>query len=470
MQANGRIDYDLSDDFKLTSLTSYSHYKENQLFTNTGTNLPSYTRSRGKVDTLFQELRVAGSFLDHGQVIVGANLERDHVYQGNSPFQTGGTIAYSFVPLGLPVFSNFFEFTDQHSNSKAVFGNLDYDLTDTVRIYGGARYTSARTHFTGCSNDSGDGVASADFIGFYNFIRSQIGLPALPPAARGACLTSGPAIAPMLADNRLREHNVSWRGGLDWKPAPSTLLYFNVSRGYKQGNFPDLGATQVVQYSAAKQESVTAYEAGFKTHALLPSLQINGAVFHYDYRDKQVFGYFIDQVFGPINRLVNIPKSRINGAELEVSWMVAKGLTLSANGSYISSRILDNYTNFNAFAQSQNFGGEAFPNTPKWSGASSLDYRFPLSDSFDGFAGGDVTYQSQTNSQLGDQPLTYVKHYALLDLRAGVEAPDGRWKVSVYGRNVTNEYYWTAAYRITDTSVRYAGRPATYGVAVNFKF
>ena len=470
IQANGRIDFDLTDAVKLTSLTSYSHYKQDQEFSNTGTNLPTYVRSRGEVDTIFQELRVAGSFAGRGNFILGANYERDKVFQGSDITQQGGTIQYSFVGLRLPVFTNFFESTDQKSRSGSVFGNLDYNLTDTIRVQGGVRYTKSHTDFTGCSYDSGDGVASAVFIGFYNFLRSRAGLPALPPAAPGACLTSGPNISPQLAQNTLREHNVSWRGGIDWKPTSDTMLYFNVSRGFKQGNFPDLGATQVVQYSAATQEQLTSYEAGFKTHALTPGLQINGAVFHYDYRDKQVFGYFVDRVFGPINRLVNIPKSRINGAELEVSWRIAPGLTFNANGSYISSKILDNYTNFNALAQSQNFGGQPFPNTPKWSAAGSLDYRTPLSDTIYGFVGGDVTYQGATNSQLGQQPLTFVRAHTLIDLRAGLEAPDSKWRLSIYGRNVTNQYYWTAAYRITDTTVRYAGQPVSYGVTFSYRY
>lgn len=470
IQANGRIDFDLTSEVMLTSLTSYSHYKQDQFFSNTGTNLPTYVRSRGEVDTIFQELRVAGSFAERGNFILGANYERDKVFQGSDITQRGGTIQYSFVGLGLPVFTNFFESTDQKSRAGSVFGNADFNLTDTIRVQGGVRYTRSRTDFTGCSYDSGDGVASAVFIGFYNFLRSRAGLAALPAAPRGACLTSGPSIAPQLAQNILREDNVSWRGGIDWKPAPDTMLYVNVSRGFKQGNFPDLGATQVVQYSAATQEQLTSYEAGFKTHALTPGLQINGAAFHYDYRDKQVFGYFVDRVFGPINRLVNIPRSRINGAELEVSWRIAPGLTFNANGSYIASKILGNYTNFNALAQSQNFGGQPFPNTPRWSAASSLDYRTALSGQVYGFVGGDVTYQAATNSQLGQQPLTFVRAHTLIDLRAGVEAPDGKWRFSVYGRNVTNQYYWTAAYRITDTTVRYAGQPVSYGATLAFRF
>ena len=87
-----------------------------------------------------------------------------------------------------------------------------------------------------------------------------------------------------------------------------------------------------------------------------------------------------------------------------------------------------------------------------------------------GFVGGDVTYQGATNSQLGQQPLTYVKAHTLIDLRAGVEAPDGKWRLAIYGRNITNEYYWTAAYRITDTTVRYAGQPVSYGATAAYRF
>lgn len=470
-QVNGRIDYDLTNDFKLTSLTSYSQYKERQRFSNTGLNLPVYALSLGDVETIFQEARLAGSLSSRLNVIVGANYEADKALQDNYPVQTGGTIGYSFkAAFGLPVFTNFHEYTYQRSKSWASFANADYELTNTVRVHLGARYSELRTSFRGCSADSGDGVASSIFIPFYNFVRGRGGLPPLPPAANGACLTAGPAFVPTEANNRLKEHNVAWRAGLDWKVTPGTLLYANVSRGFKAGGFPDLGATQIAQYTPATQEQITAYEAGFKTHAILPHVQINGALFHYDYNDKQVLGYFVDQVFGPINRLVNVPKSRINGAELEVAWNSTMGLSLSANAAYIDSKILGSFVNFNSNALPQDFGGEPFPNTPRFQGTLSGEYKFAIAHGREVFAGVDYSYRTSTNSQLGRNPLTAIREYGLLDLRAGVQSHDGNWRVMAFGKNVTDQYYWTAAYRVPDTVVRYTGRPATYGVAFTYQY
>jgi outer membrane receptor protein involved in Fe transport len=81
-----------------------------------------------------------------------------------------------------------------------------------------------------------------------------------------------------------------------------------------------------------KQESVTAYEAGIKATALDRKLQVNAAIFHYVYNDKQIRGIVIDPIFNQLEKLVNIPKSRINGAEIDVTVRPVGGLTLRADG------------------------------------------------------------------------------------------------------------------------------------------
>jgi outer membrane receptor protein involved in Fe transport len=40
----------------------------------------------------------------------------------------------------------------------------------------------------------------------------------------------------------------------------------------------------------------------------------------------------------------------------------------------------------------------------------------------------------------------------------------------MWGKNITNKYYWNNVNRISDTIVRTAGMPATYGVTVGMKF
>ena len=58
----------------------------------------------------------------------------------------------------------------------------------------------------------------------------------------------------------------------------------------------------------------------------------------------------------------------------------------------------------------------------------------------------------------------------MLDLRAGVGASDGRWRLSLYGKNVTDKYYYVNTVHAFDTNVRYAGRPASYGVSLAVKY
>ena len=60
--------------------------------------------------------------------------------------------------------------------------------------------------------------------------------------------------------------------------------------------------------------------------------------------------------------------------------------------------------------------------------------------------------------------------YALLDLRGGIEGPDAKWRISVFGRNVTNEYYWQTAVRRGDAVIRFTGMPVTYGVSASYRY
>jgi len=59
---------------------------------------------------------------------------------------------------------------------------------------------------------------------------------------------------------------------------------------------------------------------------------------------------------------------------------------------------------------------------------------------------------------------------ALLDLRTGVDTASGRWRVWLWGKNVTDKYYWIHAEKITDTVARVAGMPATFGISVSSRF
>ncbi|HRD26865.1 MAG TPA: TonB-dependent receptor [Caulobacter sp.] len=471
VQGNLRIDYDLTDSLTLTSLTSVSHYDHRELQDIDGTTLSNLSQlTTGEIASISQELRLAGEIGVAGHFVLGATYARDEVDQVGFDRIDQSTTAFTFVPFGLPLFTSFVDSNSQKVRTTAVFASADYQVVDTVKFYGGLRYTRSVDKFHGCTADSGDGVAALDFGVLQNVFRAGAGLPPNPPIPAGGCVTSDAAFVPGLVRDTLDEDNVAWRAGAEWTPRPRMLLYANVSRGYKAGGFPDLAATLDTQYLPATQESLVAYEAGFKTTLLERTLQLNGAVFYYDYSDKQILGKVLDPVFGPLLRMVNVPKSEITGAEIQAVWTPARGLTINAGGSYIDSRVLDHFTNYDAAGALTDFHGEAFPNTPKWQYVMDIDYRRDVAEGLVGFVGGGVTYQSETNSQLGELPALAVDSYTLVDLRAGLESTDGAWRVSAWGRNVGDVYYWTAANRNLDTTVRFAGRPATYGVTLSYRF
>ncbi|PQM26301.1 TonB-dependent receptor [Sphingopyxis lindanitolerans] len=465
-----RLEQDLSDSVSLTSLTSYSRYRERQYQDIDGTtlsNIDQYTD--GRIRSISQELRLAAKIGARANILVGGSYSRDKVLEDGLVTNPESTVAYTFVPFGLPLFESFRDINNQRSRNIAIFGNGDVALTDSLRLYGGVRYSRNRINYNGCTADAGDGVTANSFGTLLNVFRAGAGLPPVAPIAPGGCFSADAAFVPGLVVDQLKDDSLSWRAGIDWKPADRILIYANVSKGYKAGSFPTLAATLQSQLEPAVQESLIAYEAGFKGTLADRTLQVNGAIFHYDYRQKQFLGKVLDPVFGPLIRLANVPKSRISGAELEFVWAPARGFKLSAGGSYIDSKILDNYTGFDATGAVRNFGGEPFPNTPKWHGLANADYQWSVGGRLDAFVGAGMTYQGKSNSQLGELPLLATKAYTLVDLRAGVEAPDGRWRFTIWGRNVGNAYYWTAANANLDTTVRFAGMPATYGATLSLK-
>ena len=84
------------------------------------------------------------------------------------------------------------------------------------------------------------------------------------------------------------------------------------------------------------------------------------------------------------------------------------------------------------------------------------------------------SYQSKTVGAFGaayaatEGPSLDINGYGLLDVAAGLESPGKHWQVQVWGKNVTNTYYWTSVFYESDTVVRDTGMPSTYGVTVSY--
>jgi outer membrane receptor protein involved in Fe transport len=114
--------------------------------------------------------------------------------------------------------------------------------------------------------------------------------------------------------------------------------------------------------------------------------------------------------------------------------------------------------------------GEQLPITPEWQLNGDVDYHFGLTSSLDMTLGANVRDQSGSPATFGNAPGFQIPGYAIFDLRGGVQAPDGKWKAQIWGRNVGNKFYINSITHVTDTVARTTGMGATYGVTVSFLF
>ncbi len=151
--------------------------------------------------------------------------------------------------------------------------------------------------------------------------------------------------------------------------------------------FLTVATSSFVQLEPARQEQLTAYEIGAKSTLFDRRLQLNGAVFYYDYKDKQILGALNDLVFGALPALVNVPKSDVKGFELSVVASPTPALQFSGGVSYAKSRVKGDYFNFDPFGRLANFKGQPFPSAPPWSGFVDAQYNFPLGN-LEGYVGG----------------------------------------------------------------------------------
>lgn len=467
-QLSARADIDLSDAVTLTSISAYSRFRQRQPLDTDGVDENNLRLTvNADIKSFSQELRLAG---ETGRLLwmIGGNYGRD-----STDDRQFGKFFASNSGVGPFRYSEFINVNGQKIRTKAVFGSLDYDLTDTLTAQVSARYNRQTNRFRGCLYDSGNGELAAA-ISFLSNVQRGFTDP-IVNIAPGACVTVGepgygtPLIPLPIVEKRLSEDNLSWRAGLSWKPGPDTLLYANVTRGYKAGSFPTIPGLAPTQFNPVKQETVLAFESGFKIAVLDRKLQLTGAGFYYQYDGKQIAGY-LPTAFGTLPGLVQIPRSSVRGAELGVNWRPVEGLTLNGGATYVDTRVDRTFVTNDPDGNFVDVKGESFPGTPKWQMNADLDYRVPAGSDLQLFMGGNVSYRSKSQGAFGGLDDFRVPGYAVLDLRLGVETTDARWKATLWGRNVTNKFYITNVSDVIDTVARMAGMPATYGVTLSYRY
>jgi len=475
-QGSVRVDYELNDSLTLTSLTTYTDTETFMPLDADGTAF--YAEAYAPTSAIHaagEELHLSGNaFGKRLNYILGANYQDDMVHEGNNldlPLTSQDVDLFLRTPLGF------------HNRTLGIFGDVDYQIDRDLTLTTGVRFTQHKQQETGCTTGQSPGALGVwGFIG--NTLRAEKGLPASDAwanAGPNGCLVidntplagAAPTYLPSELDQRNTEHNVSWRFGPTYKITPDMMVYGLVSRGYKAGTFP--GAVAIffqTDLPYVKQEQITSYEVGTKLSLFDHRLEFNAAGFYYQYRDKQFVTYTEVPVVAYNQVLANIPYSLERGIDVDLAAKPFDGLTLRGAMTFVKTYIGTYFSKTPVINQATgrlvevNVQGEEFNNSPPWSATADAEYEHPVRNNIRAYLGGGMEYAAATNGDIGGSYLTQIPTYTLLDARLGLRGD--KWQVGLWGRNLTNKYYWTSAARTADIIGRDAAMPRTFGVAVSY--
>ena len=138
--------------------------------------------------------------------------------------------------------------------AEAVYGNVDYPITDTLRLTGGLRYN--------WDKKTGE-VAYRQILD----IAGIFGSPTLPAVDLGT------------VDERATVSSSDWTGkiGAEWRPDSRTLVYGSVTKGYKSGGMglldvapvPTVGTRNALRLRGRREEGIRRHTAGRRRRLLL---------------------------------------------------------------------------------------------------------------------------------------------------------------------------------------------------------
>lgn len=151
----------------------------------------------------------------------------------------------------------------------------------------------------------------------------------------------------------------------------------------------------------------------------------------------------------------------MTGAEFEFSWLATDALTVSATYSSLDAE----YDKF-VIPGGDDFSGNKLQTAPESSYSLSLDYRNDV-ERGSVLAGLSYTWQDKYFTGASNIPEFLIDSYGLLNARIGYTWSDERWRVMLWGKNLSDEDF----VRIRGTSgaiAEYYGPPRAYGINLTY--
>ncbi|KPF64790.1 TonB-dependent receptor [Porphyrobacter sp. AAP60] len=312
------------------------------------------------------------------------------------------TIGFTFPP---PV-------TVNHTNEAwALFGQVSYQLTDTLRATGGLRYTDDEKAF---------------------FVRSG----AAPQAVS------------------VGDKQFDWDISLFADLSDDAAVYAKVANSFRGPTIQGRDVAFFNPPSVAQSENITSYEVGFKSELADRRVRLNGAVYYYTVEDPQ---FTAVGGAGNLVQLINANKGEAWGVEFDGAFQISSQFLVTLGVAYNNTEIQDNTLEVGTCAQctvtdptrtvAGAFGpvtfaainGNPFPNAPEWSGDLTARYGIQVGNSGEFFIFTDWTYLGDTNFLLYESREFNAGSRIEGGLKIGFSGDNGQWELAAFARNITDE-------------------------------
>lgn len=419
----------------LTSITAFDYFERDQ--TDDPDNSPYITANQNyydRINQFSQELRLFAK-LGRLNLLVGGFYEHDSIVDATSANLLQNAL------IGLPPFApRLAAAFKQKVRSLAGFTNAEYQLTDTITLIGGLRYTSDRT-----SIDALTYIGADDPTG-----RSHIVTPVIPADA--------------LVDRR-NDNTTSFRAGINWKPSSNQLVYASISRGFRSGGYSIPFGGVITTFDP---ERLTAYEIGSKSRLFDRKLDLNLSAFFYDYKDLQTNVDDPTSPLVPITR--NVGGSRTYGVEADVTFRPEPSFLIKLGGSYLDARFRNTNAIVTTYVGPVPLNGKRPVNNPKWSGQGMVQKSVDLGSGLELIGSTDARYVGKRFLEATGQIFDRAPAYWVQNARLTLASKEGGWEIAAWGKNIWNKEYLTYINNVSFFRLEIYGEPVSYGLSASVKF
>jgi iron complex outermembrane receptor protein len=463
------INWDVGD-FTLTSVTGWVETDDFVAADFDQTEFPFFPTFRDQVhDQFSQEIRLQSDFSSKDGFL--GNLE---VVLGLFYFEQEHEIVQSFPTLGNPSSADY---AHQDGESKAIFGQAIYAITDDLNMTFGIRYTDESKDF-----DRNPGALFGTRIDYTD------------PDSR-------PSISEMeslgqTVVGELDSDRTTVKVGFDYHFTDDIMGYAHFSQGFKAGEFgARAGSAETV--GPTDDETSESFEIGVKSEMLDGRLRANATFFHTTYEGLafEVFFPSPTNATGQETASQNIGEATTIGFELEITAVPVDGLTLQAALGILDAEYDEFCADLNGpqapgveINPTSNCGGLVVP-LPNGSFLVDTDYtdlklsRAPdtqifLSGMYEWntdiggfFVRGSGSYESSYFSDGAlNHPTAKTGDFWLLDASLGWTSGNESWRVQGWCKNCADKNY-TAGLTPTANffNQHFYGLPRMYGVTLSYR-